>query len=210
MGSRSGYASEMAQDALDGSLHGAISAFSKSHHSTINQGLQMEILAMESEDQTARSKLAHFKNPSEKDQQAVSEIDQKHRQKLKEIISIFGWPGIRLVGLKGSSAMWLLVQHQDQDLEFQKQCLQLLKEAVNKQDAQYRDYAYLLDRVHMNENSLQVYGTQWVQRNGKWSLYPVENPEYLNQRRLEAGLCSIEEYKKGFKEAYHLDDTDFD
>jgi hypothetical protein len=33
------------------------------------------------------------------------------------------------------------------DIAFQKQCLVLLKEAVDKQDAQYREYAYLLDRI---------------------------------------------------------------
>lgn len=62
----------------------------------------------------------------------------------------------------------------------------------------------------MNENALQVYGTQWVQKDGKWSLYPVENPEHLHERRLKAGLCHIDEYKKQFKEAYHLEDSSLD
>lgn len=59
----------------------------------------------------------------------------------------------------------------------------------------------------MNENALQVYGTQWVQKDGKWSLYPVEDPEHLHERRLKAGLCPIDEYKKQFKEVYHLEDS---
>lgn len=114
-----GYASGKSRDILDRSLPEAVSVFSNSHQGTINQELQMEILAMEDEDQSARRKLT-FNNPSEDDRRAVREIDQKHRQRLKEIISIFGWPGIRVVGIEGSCAMWLLVQHQDDDLEFQK------------------------------------------------------------------------------------------
>ena len=172
---------------------------------TFNKELQLEILAMQAEDQAIRAN-----DLLKIDVNKMVEVDQKHNQRLKEIISEFGWPGLRLVGLKGSSGMWLLVQHQDNDLEFQKICLSLLKDAVEKQDAQYRDYAYLLDRVRMNEGSLQVYGTQWIQKEGKFSLYPVEDRVQLNLRRQEAGLCTIEEYQAELQQIYHLQETDFE
>ncbi len=171
--------------ALEMFLQGAKSAIAKNGCLQVNHELQEEILAMQREDQAARAKNM---------QNLFEEIDKKHNPRLKEIIATFGWPAMRLVGIKGSSAMWLLVQHQDRDVAFQKECLWLLKDAVTKQDAQYRHYAYLLDRVRMNDNLPQVYGTQWIQKEGNFVLYTVEDLENLNQRRFEAGLVSIEEY----------------
>ncbi len=130
---------------LDKALHG--STLPK-----LNTELKAEVLAMCAEDQSARLKIADYKNISEEERKKISEIDAKHNLRLKKIISTYGWPGIHLVGVKGAMGIWLLVQHQDHDVEFQKRCLALLKEAVGKQDAQYHEYAYLLDRVRKNEN----------------------------------------------------------
>ncbi|MGH2612092.1 MAG: DUF6624 domain-containing protein, partial [Rhabdochlamydiaceae bacterium] len=174
--------------------------------SQINQELKDELLKMEGEDQIRR--MATLTDQSTWG--ALEEIDQKHNPRLKEIIRTYGWPGIELVGVEGAFAVWLLVQHQDLDVPFQKECLLLLKEAVDRQDAGFRDYAYLLDRVYKNENLSQVYGTQWIQKNGKTTLYPVEDFENLNQRRAQAGLCSIEEYRKQYQNALHLNDCDFE
>jgi len=188
---------------IEKAFPGIQGVFSK--NPAFNKELQAEILTMQAEDQAVR-----VGDLLKIDADKVAEVDLKHNLRLKAIISEFGWPGLRLVGLKGSSGMWLLAQHQDADLEFQKTCLSLLKEAIEKQDAQYRDYAYLLDRVRMNEGSLQVYGTQWIQKEGKFSLYPVEDRSQLNLRRHEAGLCMIEEYKEELKQYYHLQETDFE
>jgi hypothetical protein len=54
----------------------------------------------------------------------------------------------------------------------------------------------------------QIYGTQWEFKEGKCFLYPVEAPEQLNQRRLEAGLNSIEEYAEEMKRIFRLNDRD--
>jgi hypothetical protein len=188
---------------LDRALHGIQSTLPK-----LNIELKADILAMCAEDQSVRLKISDYKNISEEEQKNLSEVEAKHNLQLKKIISEYKWPGIHLVGIEGAMGIWLLVQHQDHDLAFQKQCLVLLKEAVEKQDAQYREYAYLLDRIRKNESLLQVYGTQWEFKDGKCLLFPVEVPENLNQRRLEAGLNSIEEYREEMKKAYHLEDVD--
>ncbi len=41
------------------------------------------------------------------------------------------------------------------------QCLLLMEQAVSKGEASAKDYAYLLDRVRMNQGRPQVYGTQF-------------------------------------------------
>lgn len=61
----------------------------------------------------------------------------------------------------------------------------------------------------MNENQPQIYGTQWVQQDGKFLLYSIEDEEHLDQRRAEVGLSTIAEYKKQIQVAYQLSDEDF-
>lgn len=160
-------------------------------------------------DQKARSKLLNIKIFSEELWKDVQEIDSKNGQKLKKIVSQYGWPGVSVIVLDGSSALWLLFQHQDHDVHFQKQCLNLLKTVVQEYEASPKSLAYLIDRVNMNEYQHQIYGTQWVQQDGKFLLYSVEDREHLDQRRAEVGLSTIAEYKKQIQVAYQLSDEDF-
>ena len=101
--------------------------------------------------------------------------------------------------------MWLLVQHCDQDVGFQKMCLKLLQKAVANGDAPKRHLAYLTDRVFVNEGKPQIYGTQAQVIEGQIVLSPVEDPDHLDQRRQAMGLSPITEYLALLKEVYHLD-----
>ena|SRR3990167_4682954 len=179
----------------------------------------------------ASSLLAHdiglfneLKNMCEKDQQArfavinsgplaseeaaklIEAVDKENLPRLKAIVDQFGWPGFQLVGEEGSDKMWLLVQHCDKDLEFQKVCLQLLKEAVAKEDATKRHLAYLTDRVLVNEGFAQLYGTQVQLIDGQALARPIDNPEQLDKRRAEMRLEPFADYLNLLKEVYHLDE----
>lgn len=176
--------------------------------SQVNKPLHDELLEMQAHDQKARD-LFDIKVPQKELWQHVQDIDTQNGQRLKTIVSQYGWPGVSLVGLDGASAMWLLVQHQDKDVDFQKECLELLKKAVARHEAAPRDLAYLTDRVRMNEEQPQVYGTQWIQEDGKWGLYNVEDVEKLDERRKQMGLNTINENKKQLQAAYQLGDADF-
>lgn len=180
--------------------------------------LRVEILEMKDFDQKVRWRILTFReengwdNVSAEDEiaQAITKADEKHNSKLKEIIQVHGWPGFTLVGEDGANAFWLLVQHQDRDVEFQKSCLALMEKAVENKDAAAADFAFLTDRVRKNENKLQLYGTQWIENHGKLQLYPVENPEFIEERRREVGLPTMEEYKKTMIEHLHLAEDAFD
>jgi cytidyltransferase-like protein len=176
---------------------------------SLNNNLKEELLEMQENDQKARERLIGVKNLSPKDWEEVAAIDTQNGKRLREIINEFGWPGVSLVGVEGTSAMWLLVQHQDLNIELQKECLELLHKAIQGYESPMRNYAYLLDRVNMNQKLPQVYGTQWVQEDGKYVLYQVEDMDNLDKRRFEAGLGSIAEYKEVIKQAYQLTDEDF-
>lgn len=54
---------------------------------------------------------------------------------------------------------WVLVQHMDYDLEFQKWYFKLLKMTCNEEDQEYK---LLYDRICVNEGLPQKYNTQFI------------------------------------------------
>src|SRR3990172_7114812 len=82
----------------------------------INRGLKKELELMFKADQKA------IRN----NKQVIS-INKRNTSRLKEIISKYGWPSSKLVGIKGEFAAWLIAQHADFDVNFQEKCLNLLK-----------------------------------------------------------------------------------
>src|SRR5574341_1145007 len=94
-----------------------------------NKLLCFRLLLMASNDRRARQA---FLNGKPWDDQ----IDQRNTERMKKIITQYGWPGEKLVGQLGAQAAWLLVQHADHDRDFQKKCHRLLEAAVKSSDAQ--------------------------------------------------------------------------
>lgn len=129
-------------------------------------------------------------------------IDEKNTKRLKEVIEQIGWPNIPKVGRLGSSMAWLLAQHADLDLEFQKECLGLMKRQ-NEGDIEKGHIAYLEDRVRVNTGKPTLYGTQFFTNSeGIFGPRPIEDIEHLDERRAEYGLEPFEEYKNKMLEKY--------
>lgn len=99
--------------------------------------------------------------------------------------------------------IWLIVDHAD--LKQQKHYLPLMEKAASKGLISANNYAVLTDRIRMREGKPQKYGTQsyTVTSDGKQVTYiwPVENPEKLNELRKEIEAGSIEEYVQLLKTA---------
>lgn len=171
----------------------------------LNSDLLEDLRNMYKNDQEARFHLIQSKNltPEEIEEQ-LNKIDSENLPHLKAIIEQYGWPGYHLVGEEGVNKIWLLVQHADSDLPFQKLCLELLREAVAKNDAPKSHLAYLTDRVLVNEGKPQIYGTQILITDGQAHPQPVEDPELLDQRRAEMGLSSMADYLTQIKTTYGL------
>lgn len=166
-----------------------------------------ELSAMYEKDQKARFELIESGDLTSEDCiRKMEMVDHENLPRLKEIISRFGWPGFQLVGEEGADKVWLLVQHCDSDVEFQKACLELLKEAVAKADASKRHLAYLLDRVLFNEGLPQVYGTQFWFNDGKAVPHIINEPEKLGARRAEMGLEPFADYCLALKKLYHVEE----
>ena len=122
-------------------------------------------------------------------------VEETDKIQLKTIFRDYGFLGYSEVGEKSSHNFLQLVQHFDSDSAFQQQVLVEMKKNIDKINASPTEFAYLTDRVNLNQKKLQVYGTQ-LQLNEKGSSYepkPVIDVQNLNKRRAEVGLATIEE-----------------
>ena len=125
-------------------------------------------------------------------QQRWRSIDGENLKQFKEIIAACGWPKTN----KDSHSAWLLAQHADSDLPFQRVARALLEASVKAGTGAPRDLAYLADRIVTNEGRAQEYGTQFSQADRcHLVLNPIDNRELVNRRRLVIGLQSLEEYE---------------
>jgi len=50
------------------------------------------------------------------------------------------------------------------------------------------DFALLYDRVEMGESRPQLYGTQATCQAGKWTIWPIVDPEHVEDRRKQLAL----------------------
>lgn len=168
--------------------------------------LRKELLERVGRDQAIRNELigSGVMHPDPKIEARMTEIDSANTARMKEIVKQYGWPGPELVGVDGTEAAFLLVQHAEH--EFQKQMLPLVEKAYRQKKLQGQDYALLLDRVLVAEGRPQVYGTQ-AKRFDQWKnqepvFDPIEDEANVDKRRAEVGLFSMAEYRRLLKQMY--------
>lgn len=160
--------------------------------------ISKEIEDMYIRDQDMRRRALENNGVIETDEDEV--LDQKNTARMKEIVNQIGWPTVSKVGREVSEMAWLLVQHADHDVEFQKRCLQLMRE--QPEEVSISDIAYLEDRICVNEGNPQIYGTQFYGEGTNYGPRPIKDPENVNERRKKLGMESLEEYREYLKEKY--------
>ncbi len=128
-------------------------------------------------------------------------IDFNNTEEMKSIVAQIGWPTISKVGKEASFDAWLLVQHADHDVVFQRRCLDLMS-VVSPSEISIKNLAYLEDRVRVNEGRPQLYGTQFFGEGEKYGPRPIEDEENVDQRRATVGLETLAEYGKTLREKY--------
>lgn len=174
--------------------------------------LRRELFVRMERDQEMRRKLVARQGngsdgvPTTFDPAVVAElmkVDRENRLWLADQIEKHGWPGRSLVGTDGAHAAWLLVQHADQDPDFQQRCLDLMT-AAGPEEVNGSDIAYLTDRVLVAQKKPQRYGTQASMVDGKIEIGECEDPENLDIRRAEVGLPPVAEYLEVMRKAYGL------
>jgi len=133
-------------------------------------------------------------------QKRWAETDSINELKAKAIIKKYGYPGYDLVG-GSSDSFWAIIQHCDNDIPFQERVLGLMKQQMDKNNASKEKYAYLTDRVLVNKDQKQIYGTQLSRDNktGKYSPFPLKYPKLVDKLRKEVGLEPLAIYINNFE-----------
>jgi len=146
----------------------------------MNKLLADQIIEMANVDQLVRKNAkpgVHFDSANF----LVYAVDGANNQYVQRIIESYGYPSTKLIGKEALHAFWLLVQHQDFDLNLQEACLK-------KCDFDKKDKAYLTDRIYKAKGIPQIYGTQYIRKNGKLVLLDIKDEKNLKKRRKEVGL----------------------
>lgn len=163
-----------------------------------NPELRRRINVMVLSDQQLRYKKIQAKDAKEIQDinEAISIADQKNLTEAKKIIEDYGWPGISVIGRDGQNNLWLIVQHADHDIRFQREVLEKMKLLVKNGQVNLENYAFLSDRVLCNLNYPQEYGTQvsWTTSGMASDFRDIRREWEVDERRKKLGLISLADY----------------
>ena len=154
----------------------------------MDDSLEKALLDMEARAQALRAELIAAGEANENHHPRMSELNRANSSRLRQMIAVFGWPGLTLVGEAGSRAAWRIALYSYAEPDFMRQCRDLIDHATQGNDAPRWQYAIIEDRIRVYEGRPQLYGTQL--RHGPQGLepHPIENEARVNSMRAQAGL----------------------
>lgn len=169
-----------------------------------------DLAVMASADQALRHRIdfADIDNPAQKKLAShLRLVDHSNTARLKAWIARCGWPSRDEHGEKAAGDAWLLAQHADHDLAFQKQALALVeRDAARSGKGVDQLFALLSDRVAVAEKRPQRYGTQLAYRSRDrcdLDFHPMDDRQQVEARRAQLKLPPLEEYKQIVKDMQH-------
>lgn len=154
----------------------------------MDESLRKVLLEMEARAQALRAELSAAGAPHENHHPRINELNRTHSSRLRQIIAVFGWPGVALVGDEGARAAWRLALHSHDEPEFMRHCRDLIDRATENGDAPRWQFAMIDDRVRVFEGRPQRYGTQLRHGPAGIEPHPIENEARINSMRAQAGL----------------------
>ena len=128
----------------------------------------------------------------------MNTTDESNLVKVKNILDKYGWLGPDIIGNKGNSALFAVIQHSD--LQTQEKYLPMMQDAVKKGNAKAQSLALLEDRVALRQGKKQIYGSQ-IGINPKTNEYyvsPLQDPDNVDKRRASVGLEPLANYLKNW------------
>jgi len=130
---------------------------------------------------------------------AMRRLQNMQNQKNVEDIGILlkekGWPKRSKVGPEAAGAAFFVLQHSNASA--QEKYLPMFEKCCRENEADYQQYALMLDRMRMNRNLPQRYGTHYNLDNRATNeriLYPLEDEAKVNEWRKEIGLEPLNDY----------------
>jgi hypothetical protein len=136
----------------------------------------------------------------------IEEQDSINIIKIKKILDEHGWLGADIIGNKGNTTLFLVIQHSD--LVTQEKYLPTMREAVKKGNAKTSNLAFLEDRVALRKGEKQIYGSQIAPdpETGKYIVLPLIDPENVDKRRAEVGLGKFQDYISDFGMTWNVEE----
>ena len=83
-----------------------------------------------------------------------------NQKKIKKLYSKYGYLGYYKIGKEYSKKFWITIQHADNNIKFQQKMLKELDTEIKKNNAEKSNYAMLEDRIAVNLNQKQRFGSQ--------------------------------------------------
>ena len=128
-------------------------------------------------------------------------VDAENVAYLKTLVQEHGWPDAERFGPEAASAAFLIVQHSD-DTELMSMALPFIEADVKAKRLNGDAYALLYDRLNLRLNRPQRYGSQVsYNEQGDPIADNLEDPEHVDERRLELGMIPLATYLQRFKRA---------
>jgi hypothetical protein len=121
----------------------------------LDEALRQELIAMRAEDLRVRQELLDSGELGGTYVPRMEAVHVRNAARLKEIITLQGWPTEANVGKDGAEAAWLIAQHAIGDPQLQRQSLPLLRSAAALGHVPKWQAAYLEDRIALYEGRPQ-------------------------------------------------------
>lgn len=121
--------------------------------------------------------------------------NQKNLDELGALLNEKGWPKRSQVGNDAAEAAFYVLQHSTASA--QEKFLPMFWECCRENEASWQQYALMFDRMRMNMNLPQRYGTHYKLDNRATNeriLYPLEDETKVDEWRKQIGLEPLKEY----------------
>ena len=162
-----------------------------------NEKIIAEISIMGANDQyirsfksTVSSKLENnakeFKKFVEYNMNQMKDVDKTNQIRLKQILNSFTWRDFTEIGDHVTISAFHIIQHAD--LEFRLEYIKDIQILVGEHKMSGFSFAAMFDRIAVEQDRKQTYGTQFNCVDGLHQIAPIIDPQNVDKRRKEMGL----------------------
>ena len=119
-----------------------------------------------------------------------------HQMRIKELYNAYGYLGEKKVGEEAAQAFWLVIQHADNNVDFQQKMLKAMHEEIMYGSQDHYNYAMLEDRINVKLGKPQRFGSQ-LTYNERGQAIPkigLQDSVNIDKLRSEYTLPPFKEY----------------
>ncbi len=131
-------------------------------------------------------------NPAKEVTDELRRTDKANQVALIALVERCGWPTVDQVGSKAAGAAFLIVQHATPELR--SRYYPSIEADWSRHPEHREAIALMQDRMQVEQDRPQRYGTQLYKQGDTYVLFPIEDVEHVNQRRAQFGLPGMCEY----------------